>query len=849
MEEADDPFCGLGAVFFLGRFKNGPDSAGPLRPQLLLAALLLLPTSERHSMSCCSESTKDNQGELFEPRSRRCCTDVACLVLFLLAAGGSAYLTAASVQRNPQLLMDLVYPTDSYGNNCGRPGTATEGMPSVVYPRLEADLAAQSAVIASGAVWAFSPTRLCASHCPSAFSLASPNIYGGLDYPTTDGVGTESFLYPWSTRAIASRCFPLDDTQALASVALCASPNCTDSTLLATLGGHVSCYAPEAEAIFGESGDSASGEDASSGPAAQSVVWQVCGEDVSAAVCAQQRAACELEVMVTDSRSFQPVGQSPGGTAQLMLYAYGIRAAFDAAAGVSEGAGLSALLIFGVGTPFAMAFLWPLFLWLFARPVIIFLLVAQVTVMMVIAIYCMLKAGWFDAASVSIDLALNSTDSSFEAASEAYSDLIVKAQFALDTVYNGSSAVLAASTSESGQLMWSALAFVQIILTVVNIIMLIVWRECITRLIAILRECCKVFRSIVFILFFPLGRMVMQSALFVYGVIGLYFVIWSWDDLSWGWHAMMVVAHLFVSIWCVTMTRAVSWTTMAGAVAWWFVRQNATDRKCLGRCPAPGVIILLTSLWTVLSRHLGSMAFGSLLIAVCWTLRLLLQALEYSFRGQNQRGMWLLRLTMKSLICCMECLKRTVQFISFYGFIYVAVEGDGFCRACKATFKLLGAHAAQVIINGIVQKLLLLLIGLTTPIGCAAGAFLYLETQPSYVLVHSPFYSGIVIFLLAFLITSATCQVFAVSIDTVFVCAFKDMDENHPPKYLSDGMRAGLGLDHVPAGRDRAAGSGAKVAPDLRTSTAESEPLNGSGHIPFKPPPMPGQLSRKSQEL
>ena len=33
---------------------------------------------------------------------------------------------------------------------------------------------------------------------------------------------------------------------------------------------------------------------------------------------------------------------------------------------------------------------------------------------------------------------------------------------------------------------------------------------------------------------------------------------------------------------------------------------------------------------------------------------------------------------------------------SFYGFIYVAVEGDGFCSSRAATFKLLGAHTAHV---------------------------------------------------------------------------------------------------------------------------------------------------------
>jgi len=68
-------------------------------------------------------------------------------------------------------------------------------------------------------------------------------------------------------------------------------------------------------------------------------------------------------------------------------------------------------------------------------------------------------------------------------------------------------------------------------------------------------------------------------------------------------------------------------------------------------------------------------------------------------------------------------------------------------------------RVTQVAVNAILQKLLLLFIGLTTPIGCAIGAFFYLENRPDYVSQHSPVYAGIAVFLLAFLITSATCQV------------------------------------------------------------------------------------------
>ena len=34
-----------------------------------------------------------------------------------------------------------------------------------------------------------------------------------------------------------------------------------------------------------------------------------------------------------------------------------------------------------------------------------------------------------------------------------------------------------------------------------------------------------------------------------------------------------------------------------------------------------------------------------------------------------------------------------------------------------------------------------------------------------------------------------------VAVDTIYLCAFKDMEENSPPKYMSNDLRKGFGFD------------------------------------------------------
>eukprot|EP00965_Chrysotila_dentata_P189726 6173474-Pleurochrysis_carterae.AAC.9 len=38
-----------------------------------------------------------------------------------------------------------------------------------------------------------------------------------------------------------------------------------------------------------------------------------------------------------------------------------------------------------------------------------------------------------------------------------------------------------------------------------------------------------------------------------------------------------------------------------------------------------------------------------------------------------------------------------------------------------------------------------------------------------------------------------------VAVDTIYLCAFKDMEENNPPKYMSNDLRKGFGFDEAQA--------------------------------------------------
>ena len=77
---------------------------------------------------------------------------------------------------------------------------------------------------------------------------------------------------------------------------------------------------------------------------------------------------------------------------------------------------------------------------------------------------------------------------------------------------------------------------------------------------------------------------------------------------------------------------------MASAVGYWFVVDNAPNAPPArsGRCLGPagcGLTRLLDSTTTVCTKHLGSMAFGSLIIATCQLVRIYLKAATLSIQA------------------------------------------------------------------------------------------------------------------------------------------------------------------------------------------------------------------------
>jgi len=323
---------------------------------------------------------------------------------------------------------------------------------------------------------------------------------------------------------------------------------------------------------------------------------------------------------------------------------------------------------------------------------------------------------------------------------------------------------------------------------------------------------------------------------FFYGAFVSYFIVMVWTETS--TMITFLLAHLLLILWTIQVIKATIWSSMSAAVGVWFTTINAPGSD------APACSFGCGELWSstalILTKHLGSMMFGALIIAICQLLRYILAAIDY-YTQDLQKKNTLLWLVLKCSQCAMYCLQKTVEFISYFGYIFVAVKGQSFCRACASTFVFVAKYMTQTAVNKTVQALLRLLIGWSIPVCCASLTFYILDGIPNYS-QYNAIWPALIVFISSFIIADGICTVYDCCIDTIYLMSFMDMEENNPPKYMSDDLRKGFGIDVADKEASKAAGkykpvsrrrqeagevaSGTKTAGKvtvLKTSTAQAE--------------------------
>lgn len=154
---------------------------------------------------------------------------------------------------------------------------------------------------------------------------------------------------------------------------------------------------------------------------------------------------------------------------------------------------------------------------------------------------------------------------------------------------------------------------------------------------------------------------------------------------------------LFCWFWASQLIVAFGELVSALSIAcWYFTRDKKSE----------GNTTVLWSFKTAMFKHFGTVAYGSLVIAIIKTIR---AVIAYFQKKAKKSGSKILQYILCVIQCCMWCLEKCMKFLNKNAYIQTAIYGYSFCKAARSAFFLIARNILRIVAVSFVGDFVLLL--------------------------------------------------------------------------------------------------------------------------------------------
>ncbi|VDM74441.1 unnamed protein product [Strongylus vulgaris] len=187
----------------------------------------------------------------------------------------------------------------------------------------------------------------------------------------------------------------------------------------------------------------------------------------------------------------------------------------------------------------------------------------------------------------------------------------------------------------------------------------------------------------------------------------------------------------------------------------------------------------------VILYNLGSLAFGSLIIAIIKVVRVILDYLDKKMATTKSAVM---KSILSALKCCFWCMEVFFKFLTKNAFIMMAVYGKNFFTSAKDSFMLLVRNCVRAAVVNQVAGILLFLGKALITLGMEMIGVV--RTAHGHVSISGSYFVADLFF-----------DVYEMAVDTTFICFLEDSEQNdgspEKPFYMSKNLQSILDVKNT----------------------------------------------------
>lgn len=206
----------------------------------------------------------------------------------------------------------------------------------------------------------------------------------------------------------------------------------------------------------------------------------------------------------------------------------------------------------------------------------------------------------------------------------------------------------------------------------------------------------------------------------------------------------------------------------AMACMWYFSGQGAEMSD------QPGEVSLLKAAKWGIFYHLGSIAFGSFLIAVITMIRVVFEYIVKKYESVGNKENTLYKAVSCCIRCMLWCLDKYVKFITKNAYIQIALHSESFCTSAWNAFCLMIRNAGRFSSATVVGWIMMVL-GKGTIMG-SSGYLTILAVNKMTPEITQPFVPALIIAVFAYMVGSLFLSIFSFSCTAILHSFILDED-------------------------------------------------------------------------
>jgi hypothetical protein len=236
-----------------------------------------------------------------------------------------------------------------------------------------------------------------------------------------------------------------------------------------------------------------------------------------------------------------------------------------------------------------------------------------------------------------------------------------------------------------------------------------------------------------------------------------------WEDNIRNCFYFMFVSILWINAFLVALSEFI----IAGAVCFWYYDYNRQPRLV----DSP----IASSTKIAFVYHLGSIAYGSLILSVVILFRWILTYIARKLYNVDYQGNKAAQCMCGCLACCVKCFEKFVEYLNKNAYTRIALTGESFCDAARNSFLMIFNNAARFAILGSIGEIFSFLGKVfITCLTTYLGYLLITRSEDYSEVINNPLGPTLIFLICSYLVSSLFMSVYDMACDAIIICFISD---------------------------------------------------------------------------